>query len=115
LTEEIQKAEPEKEEEKSIKPPIWQEELKAQELARKLKELAEKGKVILKCGNCNVDVKDGDTFCWNCGNALEGTWIKKCSQCGKLFKTVKPKERDTCNKCEGMNRRNGALPGLFRY
>jgi len=99
--------------------PTWEDELQAQKLARDLKALeAEKKKELegtRKCGNCGEDVKMGDFYCWNCAHALEGEWIKKCKMCKKLFKTKKPSERDTCNRCEGKMRKKGALKGIFRY
>jgi len=101
--------------------PTWEDAVKAHNLALKLK--ADKERVEAeanssrKCGNCGESVKVNDHFCWNCGHDLEGSWIKECKSCGRLFKTVKPKEREFCNRCEGSMRKEGDqnIPGLFRY
>lgn len=99
--------------------PTWEEAMKAQNLARKLKakqlDIEAEAADSRKCGNCGESVKLNDHFCWNCSNALDGAWFKTCSICKRLFKTVKPKERDTCNRCEGKMRKEGKVPGLFRY
>jgi hypothetical protein len=99
--------------------PTWEEDLKARNLAR---ELAERAKVkdgitaeSRKCGNCENAVKPNDHYCWNCSQSLTGAWFKECRICKRLFKTEKPKERDTCNRCEGDVRRGNNTPGLFRY
>jgi len=99
--------------------PTWEEAVKARNLAQRLKakqqEDATKEADSRKCGNCGKPVKAADSFCWNCAHPLEGDWIKTCKICKRLFKTVKPKERDTCNRCEGKMRREQDVPGLFRY
>ncbi len=98
------------------KKPAWEDELRAKELAKALKDIAEKGEEDPQCGNCGADVRSGDTFCWKCGNALEGMWLKTCKQCGTIFKTLRPKEREICNKCEGINRKPSSGPfGILRY
>jgi len=98
--------------------PTWEDKLKAENLARELKRVQDAKKADLegsrKCGNCSVDVKANDSFCWNCGNPLEGKWVVPCKGCKRLFQTVKPKEREYCNKCESERRKKGGMPGLFR-
>jgi len=66
-----------------------------------------------KCPNCESEVEKKDKFCWNCAHPLDGRWMKKCATCGRLFRTVKPRERNTCNSCEDESRKRKPL-GLFR-
>jgi len=99
--------------------PTWEDEIKSRNLARKLREQEEARKEALeetrKCGNCGADVKMGDNFCWKCGNSLEGSWIKECKGCHRLFKTIRPKDREYCNRCEGEARKKANSGGLIRY
>lgn len=66
-----------------------------------------------KCPSCDSTVENKDKFCWNCAQALDGRWMKRCTGCGRLFRTVKPKDRSRCNTCEDEARKNNPL-GLFR-
>jgi len=97
----------------------WEDEVKARNLARELAEKAKANDIVVaesrKCGNCGNAVKPNDSYCWSCGNSLTGAWFKECQICKRIFKTEKPKERDTCNRCESDIRRASIVPGLFRY
>ena len=83
---------------------------------RKVKALwgdAVKGVKIIKCPVCEKDVRDSDTFCWNCGRVVKGEYLVRCQGCNRLFKTIKPLERTLCNECEKEGKLS--ITGLLRY
>ena len=69
------------------------------ESQQKAKEKEAKGAELKVCPFCKVDIEERDLYCWSCGKALKGVFIKVCSACGKPFKTSKPQERNVCNRC----------------
>ncbi len=46
---------------------------------------------VVKCPNCNADVKESDVYCWNCGFLLKN----KCPKCGT---EINPGDR-FCRNC----------------
>jgi len=65
-----------------------------------------------ECPFCKVEVEPHHNYCWSCGKALKGVFIKVCKSCGKPFKTTKPEARNRCNKCE--NPKGDSILGRLR-